>query len=67
MSMIVVMTHSHASAGHVHETHGHKISPKNGQKREEEGKSKTKCRTFIDKITSHFSVFSIMMWCFSLP
>lgn len=42
-----LVTDSHQTGGHAHETHGHKPVSESGEKREEEGKAKVKGITFI--------------------
>lgn len=44
-----LVTDSHQTGGHAHETHGHKPVSESGEKREEEGKAKVKGITFIYK------------------
>lgn len=65
MSMTPVVTDPHKSDGHMHETHGHKTSSQNGEKREEEGKKKS---LLLRKYTSHSCwVFSVMIVSFQSP
>lgn len=42
-----LVTDSHQTGGHVHETHGHRSASEGGEKREEEGKAKVKGIAFI--------------------
>lgn len=68
MSMTPVVTDPHKSDRHMHETHGHKTSSENGEKREEEGGREKKISLLLRKYTSHSCwVFSVMIVSFQSP
>lgn len=60
----VLVTDSHRSGGHGHETHGHKPASESVEKREEGGKAKARGSTFVYKWHPFFSAFAMMTVAF---